>query len=101
VKDDPIEVAPSLYRVVLENERVRVLAFRGQPGASWGLHAHPNMVVVSLSSYVVRNVVPGDEPSVRQTRHGEVAWIPARSHTGENVGDTEMECVLVELKPNG
>lgn len=99
MKDDPIEVAPDLYRVVFENERVRVLAFRGQPGANWGLHAHPDMVVISLSDYLVRNVVPGHEPSMRQTRRGDVAWIPARSHTGENAGDSEMECILVELKP--
>ena len=101
METDPIEVARNHYRVVLENERVRVLAFRGQPGDSWGLHAHPDMVVVSLSNYVVRNIVPGSEPSVRQARHGEVAWISACSHIGENIGDTEMECVLVELKANG
>lgn len=97
--DDPIQVAPHLYRVVFENERVRVLAFRGKPGDRWGLHAHPDMVVVSLSDYEVRNVVPGSDPTIRATRLGDVAWIPARSHTGENVGGTGMECILVELKP--
>jgi quercetin dioxygenase-like cupin family protein len=96
--EDPIQVAPDYYRVVFENERVRVLAFHAGPGASWGLHAHPDAVVVSLNDYRVRNVVPGTEPTVREARWGDIAWIPARSHTGENVGDSEMDCVLIELK---
>ena len=96
---DPIEVAPELYRVVFENEQVRVLAFRGPSGVRWGLHSHPDMVVVSVNDYEVRNVVPGAAPTTRRRQRGDVSWIPARSHSGENVGGTAMECVLVELKP--
>ena len=58
----------------------------------------PNAVVVSLDDYRVRNVVPGSEPTTRDARKGDVAWIPARSHTGDNIGDSAMDCVLVELK---
>jgi hypothetical protein len=91
-------VAPNNYRVVFENARVRVLAFRATAGEHWGLHAHPDSVVVSLGNYRVRNVVPGSEPTVRDAKRGDVLWIPARSHTGMNAGSTDMECVLVELK---
>jgi len=97
---DPVTVAPQQYRVVFENARVRVLAFRGAPGDRWGLHSHPDMVVVSLGDYQVRNVVTGHAPTVRRARAGEVTWIAACEHTGENVGGTEMECILVELKPS-
>jgi quercetin dioxygenase-like cupin family protein len=95
---DPIQIAPDNYRVVFENERVRVLAFHAAPGAKWALHAHPDAVVVSLNGYEVRNVVPGAMPTTRKTKRGDVAWIPARSHTGENIGGTDMDCILVELK---
>ena len=67
---DPIRVAPNDYTVVFENARVRVLAFHGPPKAKWGLYAHPDAVVVSLNEYVVRNVVVGAEPTVRQAK----AW---------------------------
>lgn len=77
---------------------MRVLAFRGEPGDRWDLHAHPDMVVVSLSEYAVRNVVTGREPTVREARAGEVKWVPACTRTSENAGATVMECVLVELK---
>ena len=98
MQKDPVQVAPDKYKVVFENDRVRVLACHSPPGGKWGLHAHPDAVVVSLSEYKVRNVVPGAEPTVRQAKRGDVAWIPARSHTGENIGTTDMDCVLVELK---
>lgn len=96
--DDPIVVAGKNYKVVLENDRVRVLSFHAAPGETWGLHAHPNTVVVSLDDYQVRNMVPGQEPIVRTANRGDVLWIPSRSHTGANVGGTNMDCVLIELK---
>lgn len=95
---DPIRVAPHNYRVVFENERVRVLSFHGRPQESWGLHAHPDVVVVSLSEYIVRNAVVGAEPTVRQATLGDVTWSPAKTHAGENIGSTDMDCILVELK---
>jgi hypothetical protein len=56
------------------------------------------MVVVSTSDYTVRNLVPGSSPTTRHAKRGDAAWVPERSHTGENLGDTNMDCVLVELK---
>ena len=98
MQKDPVQVAPNHYKVVFENDRVRVLSFHSRPGEKWGLHAHPDAVVVSLNEYKVRNIVPGAQPAIREAKRGDVAWIPARSHTGENIGNTEMDCVLVELK---
>ncbi len=95
---DPICVAPNNYKVVFENERVRVLQFHGPPKAQWGLHQHPDAVVVSLNEYVVRNAIVGAEPTVREATAGDVTWSPAKMHTGENIGSTDMDCILVELK---
>jgi hypothetical protein len=95
---DPLKVAADLYKLVFENERLRVLSFHAAPGAKWALHAHPDTIVISMSDYKVRNVVPGSEPVTRDAKKGAVLWIPARSHTGENVGTTDMDCILVELK---
>src|SRR4029453_18436263 len=95
---DPIQVAPTNYKVVFENERVRVLAFHARPGEKWPLHDHPDAVVISLSEYKLRNVVPGEEPTIRESKRGGITWIPARSHTGENIGSTDMDSVIVELK---
>jgi beta-alanine degradation protein BauB len=99
---DALEVAPHVYTVVLENDRVRILSFMTRPGEAWGLHSHPDSVVVSLTDYSVRNVIPGGPPTERHSMPGDVRWIPATAHTGENIGTTEMRGILIELKePRG
>ncbi len=45
---DPVQVAPNNYKVVFENERVRVLSFHARPGEKWPLHVHPDAVTISL-----------------------------------------------------
>jgi hypothetical protein len=62
------------------------------------LHAHPDSVAVSLSEYSVRNIIPGQAPTERHSKPGDVRWIQATSHIGENSGTTEMRGVIVELK---
>jgi hypothetical protein len=42
---DPVTTNPALYRVVLENERVRVLEYLDQPGDCTLAHAHPDSVM--------------------------------------------------------
>ncbi len=95
---DAVRVAPQVYKVVFENERVRVLSFITEPGQTWPLHAHPDSVAVSLSEYSVRNIIPGQAPTERHSKPGDVRWIQATSHIGENSGTTEMRGVIVELK---
>jgi len=95
---DALLVAPNVYKVVFENERVRVLGFVTEPGQKWPLHAHPDSVAVSLSEYDVRNVIPGNAPTERHSKLGDVRWIPATSHIGENSGSTQMRGLIIELK---
>jgi hypothetical protein len=35
---------------------------------------------------------------VQEAKRGDVMWIPARSHTGENIGNTDSDSIIVELK---
>ena len=97
-KKDALAVAPDVYKLAFENERVRVLSFVTQPGQKWALHSHPDSIAVSLSEYSVRNIVPGQAPTERHSKPGDVRWIPATAHMGENMGTTEMRGLIVELK---
>ena len=45
---DAVTVAPHAYKVVQENDRVRVLEFRGKPGDTTAMHAHPGTVVIAI-----------------------------------------------------
>jgi hypothetical protein len=97
-KSDALLVAPNVYKLAFENERIRVLSFVTEPGQKWPLHSHPDSLTVSLSEYSVRNLVPGQASSERHSQPGDVRWISATAHSGENMGATEMRGVIVELK---
>ena len=94
---DPVETDPLLYTVIFENDRVRVLQYRDQPGDSTHPHRHPDSVMITLSSFRRRIHANGQEVEV-ELPAGQARWVGAQSHTGENVGSTETHSIFVELK---
>lgn len=94
---DPVETNPHLYRVVFENERVRVLEYRDRPGDRTTPHGHPDSVMVTLSAFRRRLVHGGQETEV-ELPAGVTRWLASQEHLGENVGDTETHVLFVELK---
>ena len=94
---DPVITNPHLYRVVFENERVRVLEYRDRPGDRTTEHGHPDSVMVTLSSFRRRLSGNGRTADVELTA-GTVRWLQAQEHVGENSGDTESHAIFIELK---
>ena len=88
---------PDHYAVVFENDRVRVLEYRDEPGARTTPHAHPDSVMYTLSSFR-RRLVAGDQQREVEMAAGTVGWLPAQEHHGENIGDTPTHVLFVELK---
>ena len=95
--NDPVATNPQLYRVVFENERVRVLEYRDRTGDRTQVHKHPDSVMVTLSSFR-RRLGSGDRQVEVELTAGEVRWLDAQEHWGENIGETESHSVFVELK---
>jgi len=48
---DPTQTDPDEYKVVFENDRVRVLEYRDEPGQWTSPHEHPDSVMVTLSGF--------------------------------------------------
>jgi len=96
--EDPIKVAPHAYKVLLENERVRVLEYRGQPGTKAGMHGHPDLVAVAIRGGKVRFASPDGQSAEAELEDGQAMIFAATVHATENVGTTEIHIVLVELK---
>ena len=94
---DPTVTDPTLYRVVFENERVRVLQYRDEPGDRTHAHRHPDSVMVTLSAFR-RRVTSGDRSAEVELPAGEARWVGAQEHTGENIGDTQTHSIFIELK---
>ncbi|HEY3472040.1 MAG TPA: cytoplasmic protein [Amycolatopsis sp.] len=97
---DPADTNPDLYRVVFENERVRVLEYLDRPGDRTAPHRHPDSVMVTLSSFSRRISAGGREVRV-DLPAGQVRWLSAQEHSGENVGTTPTHSIFVELKEPG
>jgi hypothetical protein len=98
VSADPTETDPDRYQVVFENERVRVLEYRDRPGDRTSPHRHPDSVMYTLSSFDRRLVAGSGDSRDVHLEAGEVRWLSAQTHSGENIGDTPTHVVFVELK---
>jgi hypothetical protein len=94
---DPVETDPERYKVIFENERVRVLEYTDNPGDSTNTHEHPDSVMYTLSSFR-RRLFHGDAQRDVELTAGTVGWVPAQQHRGENIGDTPSHSIFVELK---
>jgi beta-alanine degradation protein BauB len=95
---DPTSTDPDKYRVVFENERVRVLEYRDEPGQATSPHDHPDSVMVTLSSFDRRLVGESGESRDVALEAGQVRWLDAQTHSGENIRQTPTHVVFVELK---
>jgi beta-alanine degradation protein BauB len=94
---DPSVTDPELYAVVFENDRVRVLEYRDAPGARTHAHRHPDSVMLTLSSFR-RRIASGGRSVDVDLPAGEVRWLSAQEHSGENIGDSATHALFVELK---
>ncbi len=98
-KQDPVKVAPHIYKVLLENDSVRVLHVRMQPGAKSPTHSHPAVVVYSLTGGKLRVATyPDGKTTVIDSKTGSVLWLEPQTHSVENIGSTETQDVVIELK---
>src|SRR6478672_1217494 len=104
---DALIAAPAQHRVLLENDRVRVLDTRIAPGERTPVHTHQWPAahhVISWSPFVRRDengVVLLDTRAAGVTAlPGEILWgEPLGPHTLENVGNDPLHIVSVEIKP--
>lgn len=100
IAQDPVETDGDKYSVVLENERVRVLRYHDKPGDRTLQHAHPDYVMSADSSFKRRLTFPDGRKQEVDVKAGSIVWVKAHIHIGENIGDTNTDVLLVELKEN-
>ncbi|MEO7144342.1 MAG: hypothetical protein ABI165_12665 [Bryobacteraceae bacterium] len=96
---DPVKVDRRDYKVILENDQVRVLRVKIAPHQSSPMHQHSlNRVVVYLTDQNFR--VTGADGKVETSTHKawEVSWGAAAKHSEQNMSDTPFEVVVIELK---
>ena len=102
---DALLAAPSSHRVLLENDRVRVLEVVIEPGAHEPEHTHRAASVMIVDEparirYYVGEELQFESPAGPGTPPGvRVSWLePEGPHSVENVDAHRYHAIRVELK---
>ncbi len=91
-------VAPHVYKVLFENERLRLLEVTMQPGDSTEMHSHPDNLVYGLDTGKVAFTAPSGEVAELEVPAGASMWMDSTEHATKNVGDTTIRALMIEPK---
>jgi quercetin dioxygenase-like cupin family protein len=95
---DPVKVAPEVYKVTSDNQYVRVLDVHLKPGGKSPMHSHPGYVAVALTPCRVRFSAPDGKSQEVELKGGESSWRDAESHSVENIGTADCNVMNFEEK---
>ncbi len=96
---DPIKVSPGNYRVLLENDHVRVLEMSLKAGESDEMHSHPSETVYFVRGSKVNIHLPEGGKAEADIPDGHVIWHEGWTHRVENVGTSiDIYAIIVESK---
>jgi len=95
---DPLVVNSKTIALKLENPRVRVLEATIKPGDKEKTHSHPAYVIYVIAGGKFRNHAADGTVTDGEFKTGDVIYRDPVTHWAENVGDTTIRLVLVELK---
>jgi len=104
---DALVAAPAHHFLLLENERVRVIETKIAAGETTAIHTHrwPNVQYILKSTEFLRR--DGEGSVLFDTRAADglrpepwtARWSkPLPPHSIENVGETELHVIMIELK---
>src|SRR2546423_12061594 len=98
-QDKPV-TPPDSYRVVMENERVRMIEVHVKPRSKVNVDSEPGRerFLYMLSDGALILAPPGKTPYEFALHAGETAVFPAVSRTVENDTDSAVRALLVEVK---
>ena len=97
-EQDPLIVNSKTIALKLQNERVRVLEATIKPGDKEQTHSHPAYIIYVIEGGKFRNHATDGTVTDGEFKTGDVIYRDPVTHWAENIGDTTIRLVLVELK---
>ena len=95
---DPVKSSPNNYKVLMENDHVRVLEMNLKAGETDNTHSHPDETVYFVTGSKVKIHLPDGGAMEADIPDGHVMWHDAWTHTVENVGSSDIKAIVVENK---
>jgi len=62
------------------------------------MHWHPEHLIFTLSPYKVKDTFTDGSTKTMERNAGELLWGDELTHATENVGETEVHALIIELK---
>lgn len=96
---DAVLVSPDRFKVLLDNEHVRVIEYALLPGERDQWHTHPPKVSYVVTGGTLRITTEDGQSFLTDEKAGSATWMDALGrHYAQNVGKTPVRIVLVEIK---
>ncbi len=95
---DPAKQSPQYYKVLLENDQVRVLEYRLKPGEKEPMHTHTPGLLYIFGDANLRTTYPDGRTEESAGGAGEAHWRNPVTHAIENIGKTEAHALAIDVK---
>lgn len=96
---DPVIVSPDMYKVLLENDHVRVVDYVIEPGQRDQWHTHPPKASYVVSGGTFRITLADSTSFLSPDTTGTASWRGSTPlHYARSVGSTPIHVILVEPK---
>jgi hypothetical protein len=95
---DAVQIEPTRFKIVFENDRVRVVRLRFGPRERGVMVSHPPRVLVTLTEVSVKLLFADGRTDERGAPAGVAAWLDTETLQTENARTEPLEVVLVEPK---
>jgi len=93
-----VQIEPTRFKVIFENERVRVVRLRFGPRERGVMVSHPPRVLVTLTEVSVKLLFEDGRTDERGAPAGVAAWLDTETLQTENARTDPLEVVLIEPK---
>ena len=96
---DAVKASPANFRLLLENEHVRVVEYALRAGERDQWHTHPPKVSYVASGGTLRITTEDGQSFLTDEKAGSATWMDTLGrHFAQNVGKTPVRIVLIEVK---
>lgn len=95
---DPMSIGKMYKKVLLENEKVRVMSVVFAPGDVMPWHNHPAHTVYAVTGGKIEITAKDQKPAVMDVKAGDVMYLEPVTHMAKNIGTTTINLVVTELK---
>ena len=93
---DMAKVAPNNVKVLLDNDKTRVLDVQVKAGEKLPMHSHPAYILYSLSDAKVKTTLADGKVMDTEFKAGEARWNDKVTHANEAL--TDVHVLVIELK---